>query len=644
MLAIDLAIAAVSLPLALFLRLGSDLDVYGNYVDVLVSGVPIFVGIAAAVFVALGLYKALWRYVSLQDLVRATYAATIAIAVFMGALFLVNRLDPIPRSLPLIQWCVLVLLLASSRVVYRRIVWEIGAGSAQGQRAWRVPILLVGINTGTETFLRATTVDPEAPFAAVGLVDIDAKSKGRTVHSVRVLGQVSELRTIVERLRQRGIRPQRILLSEPLGEFDLPELLRTADQLGMVVARLPALTDFKEALGQGRMRFEAKPVALEDLLRRPRTVLDRGPVDRLVKGRRVLVTGAGGSIGAELCRHIAEQEPAELTLLDISEFNLYSIDLDLREKHQGLLLNVILADIRDREVILRLFTDYQPELVFHAAALKHVPLVEVNASEGVLTNAIGTRNVADAAATCRASAMVQISTDKAVNPVSVMGASKRLAEYYCQALDLVAGTDDGPAFRPPTRFMTVRFGNVLGSSGSVIPLFQRQLAQGGPLTVTHPEMRRYFMTVREAVELVLQASAYGIERSTDRGRIFVLEMGQPVRISDIARQVIRLAGYRPEQDVRIEYVGLRPGEKLEEELFDESENLVRTGVDGVLVAAPMPIPLAELRPAFDEISRLARSRDHGRLFRLLANLVPGCRLKDVTPGRSGNVAASGHIP
>jgi O-antigen biosynthesis protein WbqV len=255
--------------------------------------------------------------------------------------------------------------------------------------------------------------------------------------------------------------------------------------------------------------------------------------------------------------------------------------------------------------------------VFHAAALKHVPMVEMNPSEGVLTNVVGTRNVADAAAQYGALAMVQVSTDKAVKPTSVMGASKRLAEFYCQALDL-----EGNGLNHGARFMTVRFGNVLGSSGSVVPLFERQLARGGPLTVTHPEIRRYFMTVQEAVALVLQASAHGLERTEARGQIFVLDMGKPAKIVDVARQVIRLAGMRPDVDVKIEFTGLRPGEKLYEELFDEAEERMDGGIEGIFVAISKSINLEVLRRLFEELAAASRQQDHATLLRLLAHAVP----------------------
>jgi O-antigen biosynthesis protein WbqV len=331
------------------------------------------------------------------------------------------------------------------------------------------------------------------------------------------------------------------------------------------------------------------------------------------------VTGAGGSIGSELARQISEFAPAQLVLIEQSEFNLYTIEAELRANAPDLCCPVVLADVRDRCSIGRLFACYRPEVVFHAAALKHVPLVEANAFEGMLTNVMGTVNVADACLNAGTATMVLISTDKAINPTSIMGASKRIAERYCQALDMRRRTTGG------TRFVAVRFGNVLGSSGSVVPLFQKQLAAGGPLTVTHPDMKRYFMSVREAVELVLQASVLGQRHDVSEGKIFVLDMGEPVRILDLARQMIRLAGLRPDVDIKIEIIGLRAGEKLFEELFDPSEDIVPTEYAGITLVAPGPADLKEFVPALKALEVACAEGDETLLGELIQRLVPEYR-------------------
>ncbi|MFM8990837.1 MAG: polysaccharide biosynthesis protein, partial [Alphaproteobacteria bacterium] len=338
----------------------------------------------------------------------------------------------------------------------------------------RVPVLLVGAGAEAERFIEASE-RPGAPYAVVGLLDETGARRGRSLRGLQVLGQVDELPLIVEQLAARDRKPQRIVVTRAEFAGDrLEKLLDEGERLGIAVARLPRLTELRSA---GQSRQDVRPIAIEDLLGRSQAVLDRAPVEALVAGRRVLLTGAGGSIGSELARQIADLAPAELVLLDSSEYALYAIDLEVGERQPALARRAVLADVRDRERLARAFAEARPELVFHAAALKHVPMVEAHPAEGALTNICGTRNVADLARAHGVAAMVAISTDKAVNPTNVMGATKRLAEAYCQALDRAAGAGG-------TRYVTVRFGNVLGSTGSVVPLFQRQLAAGGPLTVT----------------------------------------------------------------------------------------------------------------------------------------------------------------
>jgi O-antigen biosynthesis protein WbqV len=339
----------------------------------------------------------------------------------------------------------------------------------------------------------------------------------------------------------------------------------------------------------------------------------------LCAGRRVLVTGAGGSIGSELVRQISDFGPARLALLESSEYHLYEIDMALGRQFPELPRAALLADVRDARRINALLAAERPEIVFHAAALKHVPMVEAHPDEGILTNAIGTRIVADACVRHGAAAMVVISTDKAVNPTSVMGASKRLAEQYCQALDIAEAKKEKEG---ATQFVIVRFGNVLGSTGSVVPLFQRQLAQGGPLTVTHPDMKRYFMTVREAVELVLEATALGTRAAASQGKIYVLDMGEPVKIVDLARQMISLAGLRPEIDIKIAFTGPRPGEKLYEEVLHDSEPPQATDYDGILLAAPRVAEHAALTRAIDALVAAARAGNSAEILALIRHNLP----------------------
>jgi O-antigen biosynthesis protein WbqV len=465
---------------------------------------------------------------------------------------------------------------------------------------------------GAELFIQANRRRRRAPYYVLGLIDDLGHRTGRRIGGVDILGSVDALAGIVERLKAKGLQPQRLVVAaRGIEGENLQALVDAADKLGMTCVRLPRINDLSSETADATA---TAPIAIEDLLGRPQRVLDRAAMDALIRGRRVLVTGAGGSIGAELARQIAQRGPSRLALIENSEHALYTIDREIAETWGGVDRTAVLADIREPARLTRVFAAEKPDIVFHAAALKHVPILEDNPVEGALTNAVGTRNVADAAIASGTRAVVMISTDKAVNPTSVLGATKRLAEKLCQALD---------AAQSPTQFVTVRFGNVLGSSGSVVPLFQRQLAQGGPLTVTHPDVRRFFMTIREACELVLQASVLAIAaKGPSVGAIMVLEMGGLVRIQDLARRMIRLSGRRPDIDVKIVYTGLRPGEKLDEELFHGAEAPRETAIPDIKIARPALDDLAQLRAAFARLEELARAGDVPGTLALLRELVP----------------------
>ena len=376
--------------------------------------------------------------------------------------------------------------------------------------------------------------------------------------------------------------------------------------------------------------FDVRPIRPEDLLDRPEAAPDRAAMRSLVNGRRVCITGAGGTIGAELARQIADCGPAHLSLIDNAEFNLYRINLELAEAHPKLPRSAVLGDVRDPDSLACTFACARPELVFHAAALKHVPMVEANPDEGVLTNAVGTRNVADACIVFGVRLMVLVSTDKSVDPTSVMGATKRIAEGYCQALAHSSAVGD-------LRLVTVRFGNVIGSSGSVVPLFQRQIAAAGPVTVTDPDVARYFMTTREAVQLLLQASALGATEEV--GGIYVLDMGKPIKIVDLARQMIHLAELVPDKDIEIVYTGLRPGEKKGESLFHRAEPMVVTEAPGVLKARSRHADIASMRRRLDQLAAAARDRRTRDTLALMAAMVPEYQPSDsalsATPADAG---------
>ena len=625
---VDAAMAALAVPVALWLAAP------GAWPPGLwwLLGLP--AGVAALLLPgwALGLPRQYWRFASLPDLLASSAAAVGAAVLFWAVLHGADAWRPPNLAFPAIHALLLAALLAVPRIAARlRHAGRAGPLSDTPAQS----VLVVGAGDGADLFLRALSRERGVAYRVMGILSLRERQMGRRIHGVGVLGTAEEADGVLDLLRDEGRLPALVVLATPqLQGPDLQRLLDACDRHGVPVKRLPSLTALPPASRRPGERAEAEaPVALrrieiEELLDRPQVPLDREGMARLVQGRRVLVTGAGGTIGGELARQVAALGPASLTLLDHGEYVLYEIDLELRERHPDVKRQAVLADIRDEPRIRRLFQDIRPELVFHAAALKHVPMVENDPLEGILTNALGTRVVADAAREAGCSLMVFISTDKAVNPTSVMGASKRAAEMYCQARDRAARAEGG------MRLVTVRFGNVLGSTGSVVPLFRRQLERGGPLTVTHPDMRRYFMTVREAVGLVLQASvvgaagidwfAGGAEQPPElrQGGIFVLDMGEPVKIVDLARRMIRLAGLRPEEDVEIRFTGLRPGEKLFEELFHGQEPPQPTAFPGLLMAVPRTTDAAEMAGAIDRMAGFAGAGDRGGALAELSRLVP----------------------
>jgi O-antigen biosynthesis protein WbqV len=607
----DLLMAGFAAFAALYLRLGGDWLNRDASASLLL--IFIWVVIAAAVFGWLGLHRGTWRYASLSELWLIIKSATAAVLLLAVIKLVPAAGSGADLSVLAILWLLLIVGLGGMRLAYRQMQdWRDTGVDAVGRSPGPArPVLLFGTGGDAELFIRAARSEPRSGYRVVGMVDDSDRLVGRSVHGVEILGSVGNLPAIIRSLEQKGSRPTEIIFAQSASAMPTTakrNLFTLAQSSGLSVSRLPRVGEI--ATAGLRRGVQVEPITLEDLLGRPQHALDQAAITRLISGRSVLVTGAGGSIGSELVRQIAALEPARLVLADHCEFNLYQIDLELAEGWPRLMRTALICDVRDRNSINRLFEDHRPDIVFHAAALKHVPLVERNPVEGVLTNVQGTVNVADACHAHRATAMVMISTDKAVNPTSVMGATKRLAECYCQALDVAAG-----APLAHTRFVGVRFGNILGSSGSVVPLFQRQIAQGGPVTVTDPEMTRYFMTDREATSLILQAFAHALNDNIDRGHILILDMGEPVKILDVARQLIQLAGLAPEVDIRIELVGPRPGEKLSEDLFYPSEVPVSTHVEGVLAARSQPVPLHVLRPVIDDLVHAAWRGDSGAALR-----------------------------
>ncbi|WP_230975532.1 polysaccharide biosynthesis protein [Acetobacter garciniae] len=607
---LDGVLAALAAPVARWLAAPQDgllhplWFVAGGAITLVVSGLPF------------RMPQQYWRFSGMSDLMGIAGASIASAALFSIGLVLTGFSLPSP-TFPVIYALVLLVALGGLRVAYR-LAHRRRLRSAEQHR-----VILIGADTAADIYMRALDRAGQGGIKIVGLVALGTHQAGRRIHNVPILGHVDTLPTILDRLDKAGGLPESLVITDPTfrGRM-LTAVLDAAVAHGIAVLRAPVLTDLAPA-----ERVQLRPVPLEDLLNRPQVALDLDGMERLIGGQTVLVSGAGGTIGSELVRQIARLGAKRLILLDHGEFALWQIDVELAETAPHIPREAVVADVRDAGRMDALMGHFRPDLVFHAAALKHVPIVEANPAEGILTNVHGTRVVADTAARHGVRAMVVISTDKAVNPSSLMGASKRAAEMYCQALDIKARTSPTPG---GMRCITVRFGNVLGSTGSVVPLFRRQLERGGPLTVTHPDMRRYFMTVPEAVGLVLQASVRGMAgkdgSGTDtllrHGGIFVLDMGEPVRIVDLARQMIRMAGLRPEEDVAIRFTGLRAGEKLYEELFHGREAPVPTDAPGLLMATPRVVDLAEVSHVVERMTHSARMGDIKAALRDLAALVP----------------------
>lgn len=613
LLGIDVAASVAALVIAFY----ASADSRGEVADGVANAwtlVPLAAS-AAFIFYVVGLSTRFWRFVSIIDLSLIVAATVLQTAVAHTLLEIVLGPTVLNADFYLLQFLLAATFMALARGM-RRFGPQLlglanklsrGAGSSRGPAA-----LVAGAPDAVEHVLRQREFGLIDGFEPVGVLDEGEADLRRKLHGVPILGGLGAFNRVVSDLKKRGAAPEALVIAATATEAvnaEYSSLASRATTLGLKVIRA-------SRAAAGGSRVELKAFDMSELLGRPPVSLDHEALARTIRGRKILVTGAGGSIGSELVRQVASYGPGKLVLLELSEFNLYQIDHEIRQNFPDLDVAPILADIRDRGHVMRIFEEQAPELVFHAAALKHVPLVELNPCAGVATNLIGTRNVADAARKAHARAMVQVSTDKAVNPVGMMGATKRLGELYCQALDLQGERDEGA-----TRFFTVRFGNVLGSSGSVVPLFQRQIRDRLPITVTHKDMTRFFMTIHEAVNLTLHSAHSGLANNTKRGRIFVLDMGEPIRVVDIAHRMIRLSGLEPDVDVEVKFIGTRPGEKLFEELFDKREQRLPSSIAGVFEAEPASLPLATLERAADKLAAAIAANDEKAVRREIFALI-----------------------
>ena len=560
--------------------------------------VAIVVAAQGAVLWWTGLYRGLWRFASLPDLWNIARAGLFGALAISLALFLYSRGEGVPRAVLALYPAVLLVALGLPRITYR--FWK-DSRYEGGPRAAARRVLILGAGRAGEALVRE--LKRENRFRPVGFLDDDRQLRGGKVHGIPVLGPVERVAELASE-----VAAEMLLIAMPsANNQQMQRVVELCESSGLPFRTVPRLQDVVE----GRSHFnELKEVAIEDLLGREPVALDWTSIRHELAGKRVLVTGGGGSIGSELCRQVARLGVGALTVLEQSEYNLYRIEQELRGEFPELLLEAVLGDCGDAATCERLLSARAPEIVFHAAAYKHVPLLQSQVREAVRNNVLCTRTLALACLRHGVGGFVLISTDKAVNPANVMGASKRVAEMVCQAY---AGAGR-------TRFVTVRFGNVLDSAGSVVPLFREQIRRGGPVTVTHPEITRFFMTIPEACQLILQAVALG-----EGGEVFALDMGEPVRIRYLAEQMIRLAGHRPDGDVAIVYTGLRAGEKLFEELFHEQEDYQPTAHPKIVLAQGRQTARAGLDPILNELQQAVLRYDEPALERLLRGLVPEFR-------------------
>lgn len=557
----------------------------------------VYTALAVLLFIPLKLYNSLWEFAGMKELFHIVLAASILCVLQYAARPFFTVLQGLPRSYSIINMLFLILLISCSRFSYRAIRSMLSRGVSSGKTQRRTMIIGAG-NAGLMA-LREFSDSVKSKNKVVCIIDDDKTKHGQYIFGVLIVGDRFDIPKMAERYRVEEI----VLAIPTLSVKDKKEILGLCQNTRANLKILPGLYQ----LANGEVSTNSiRDVDVLDLLGRDSISVDLSEISAYIGGKTVLVTGGGGSIGSELCRQIAKYQPKQLVIVDIYENNAYEIQQELKRHDPSLNLQVRIASIRDEKRIDRLFEEYRPEIVFHAAAHKHVPLMEDSPNEAVKNNVFGTLNVARAADKYGVDTFVQISTDKAVNPTNVMGATKRICEMIIQSM----------ASKSKTKFVAVRFGNVLGSNGSVIPLFKRQIAEGGPVTVTDPNIIRFFMTIPEAVSLVLQAGFYA-----NRGEIFVLDMGDPVRIDDLARNIIRLSGFEPDVDIPIKYTGLRPGEKMYEEILMDEEGLRSTPNQLIHIGKPIEINEEEFSKDLDRLN--AACRDNSSQIRsIISEIVP----------------------
>jgi FlaA1/EpsC-like NDP-sugar epimerase len=601
----------------------------GNFADrlpLLLNILPYFIAFSVFVCYFCHLTTTKWRFISLPDALNILRAATVLALTLLvlDYIFVAPNVHGMPVA-PNVQgafffgkvtiilfWFLEVSLLGASRFAYRYFRYTRVRRHARAEDA--APTLLVGRAADAEILLRGIESGAVKRIWPAGLLSPSPADRGQLIRNIPVLGGIDDLEDVIADFAKRNKPIARVVMTPSAFEPEArPEaVLMRSRRLGLIVSRLPSL----ESGDLPRLTS----VAVEDLLLRPSEKIDYARLEALVKNKAVIVTGGGGSIGSEVCARVVTFGAARLLVIENSEPALYAITEALTATGSSASIEGRVADIRDRDRILRLMHEFRPDIVFHAAALKHVPILERDWSEGVKTNIFGTVNVADAALASGAGAMVMISTDKAIEPVSMLGLTKRFAEMYCQALDHeLAAMPDG---KPSMRLISVRFGNVLASNGSVVPKFKAQIEAGGPVTITHPDMVRYFMTIREACDLVITAAAHALSPQRPDVSVYVLNMGQPVKIVELAERMIRLSGLEPGHDIDIVFTGMRPGERLNEILFAHEEPPLQIGVAGIMAAKPNEPPMQSMRKWIAALQQAIVRDDRSTIKAVLRDAVP----------------------
>ncbi|SCB50377.1 O-antigen biosynthesis protein WbqV [Bradyrhizobium yuanmingense] len=613
----DLLATTAALFAAFYLRFEGGDDFYAR-LPLLFQILPYFLAFSVVVFFLCNLTTTKWRFISLPDalnIIRAATVLTVALLVLdyilvapnvRGAFFL-------GKVTIVLYWFLEIFFLSALRMAYRYFRYTRVRRHARGGEA--APTLLIGRAADAEVLLRGIESGAIKRIWPIGVLSPSPADRGQLIRNVPVLGGIDDVEDVISDFAKRDKPIARLIMTPSAFEPEShPEsILMRARKLGVIVSRMPSL----ESGDTPRLTA----VAVEDLLLRPSEKIDYARLEALIRSKAVIVTGGGGSIGSEICERVVAFGAARLLIVENSEPALYAVTEALAARGATAQIEGRIADIRDRERVMRLMAEFKPDIVFHAAALKHVPILERDWSEGVKTNIFGSINVADAAVAAGAEAMVMISTDKAIEPVSMLGLTKRFAEMYCQALDrdLAAGASGS---KPPMRLISVRFGNVLASNGSVVPKFKAQIEAGGPVTVTHPDMVRYFMTIREACDLVITAATHALGTQRPDVSVYVLNMGQPVKIVDLAERMIRLSGLQPGYDIEIVFTGMRPGERLHEILFASEEPTREIGVPGIMAAQPNEPPMQTLRKWNAALEQAIARDDRATIRTILKDAVP----------------------